>query len=226
MKEPKIELTNDGSHTLVHPKYEAHYHSKAGAIQESDFIYINEGLNHILNDQNLDVVSVLEMGFGTGLNAFNTFLEATKKGLKINYVAIEKYPLVKETLKELNYVSLLKAEEFEDVFFKIHEVEADLDHEISSNFKLYKKHIDFFDTDFDNQFNVVYFDAFSPYEQPELWTEKLFQLMYNALKSNGILITYCSQGKAKRALREVGFTVKRLPGPPSKRHILRATKLL
>ena len=224
MIEPKIEVTNDGSHTLVHPKYKAHYHSTAGAVEESNYIYLNTGFHYMLNNFQLDEISVLEMGFGTGLNAFNTLLASEELQVKTNYVGIEKYPLVQNTVKKLNYVEALQAEIFKTQFEAIHTLEAEVSKPIAAHFNLKKQHIDFFEVDYTNQFHVIYFDAFSPNEQQDLWSASLFELMYKALRRNGVLVTYCSQGNAKRALREVGFTVKRLHGPPSKRHILRATK--
>ena len=113
---------------------------------------------------------------------------------------------------------------FKDEFLKMHQAKVEESIALSSTFDFLKYHQDFFKVDFNNHFHVIYFDAFSPNEQPELWSAQLFKLMYQALKPKGVLVTYCSQGNAKRALREVGFLVKRLPGPPSKRHILRAIK--
>ena len=224
MLEPRIEVTKDGSHTLIHAKYKAHYHSIAGAVEESNFIYLNTGFHYILNTFQMNEISVLEMGLGTALNAFNTLLAAEKLQIKTNYVGIEKYPLSQDIINQLNYVEVLQAKPFREQFDEIHGLEAGVFRKITPCFNFKKQHIDFFKIEFYNQFHVIYFDAFSPNEQPDLWTASLFSLLYKALKPKGILVTYCSKGNAKRALREAGFIVKRLPGPPSKRHILRATK--
>ncbi len=225
---PKIETTEDGSSTLLHPKYQAHYHSIFGAIEESNHVYINAGLLYVLSSlEKQDVkqsCSVLELGFGSGLNAFNTFLKTENLPITINYVGIENYPVSIETIKKLNYVTQFNVAEKALVFKQMHHLPWEVQHQISDKFTLEKRQLDIFDLQSKNQFDIIYFDAFGPGAQPELWTAPIFKIMYAALKEGGVLITYCAQGAARRAMQSVGFTVSKLPGPPSKRHILRAVK--
>ncbi|WP_397362162.1 tRNA (5-methylaminomethyl-2-thiouridine)(34)-methyltransferase MnmD [Olleya sp. R77988] len=225
---PTIEITKDGSSTLVHPKYQAHYHSIYGAIEESNHVYINAGLLYFLSSEKrqdiLQSCSILELGFGSGLNAFNTLLKTEALPVNINYLGIETDPVPIDVIKKLNYPELLQANEKQELFDNMHTVSWEDVHQITSSFSLEKRQLDIFKLEADNQFDLVYFDAFGPGAQPELWTEPIFKIMYRALKKGGVLITYCSQGAARRAMISVGFTVSRLPGPPNKRHILRAVK--
>lgn len=225
---PKIEITKDGSSTLLHPKYQAHYHSIFGAIEESNHVYINAGLLYFLSSEGKQEVkqscSVLEVGFGSGLNAFNTFLKAESLPTNINYVGVESYPVSIETIEKLNYVAQFNATDKASFFKQMHSVSWGKTHKITDKFSLEKRQLDIFDLESTNEFEVIYFDAFGPGAQPELWTEPIFKIMYAALKKEGVLITYCAQGAARRAMQSVGFTVSKLPGPPNKRHILRAVK--
>lgn len=214
-------ITSDGSTTIHLPDWNEQYHSKHGAIQEAYHVFIDKGLNHFKSIGNL---SILEIGFGTGLNAFITYLETKKWDIDINYVGIEAYPVENSEIKKLNYVSKLKAEIESSIFNEIHESSWEEEQQISNKFRLTKRQ-QFFDCIGDiNQFNLIFFDAFGPRVQPELWTSKMFKKMYNALLQNGILVTYSAKGSVRRAMQEVGFTVERLPGPPGKREMLRATK--
>lgn len=215
----KIITTADGSKTIHLEDWNEQYHSKHGAIQEAYHVFIKNGLSLFSSD-----VSILEIGFGTGLNAFVTFLEAVKQNLQVNYMGIEAYPVTNEEIALLNYVAQLKADDFANVFEKIHQVEWEVTNTISNSFKLTKKQQFFSDINYNQEFNLIYFDAFGARVQPELWTETIFSLMYKALKPNGILVTYAAKGSVRRAMQAVGFTVERLPGPPGKREMLRATK--
>jgi len=222
--QPKIVLTDDGSNTLVHPSNGAHYHSTFGAKQESDFIFIKEGLEFYTKHLDIKSVSILEMGFGSGLNTFNSLLYSLKNNIEVTYIGVEKFPILKETASKLDYPKIFNAEEFSSLFNLIHTSNWETKAEITPNFNLLKKEVAFEDLTIDSEIDIIYFDAFGPKDQPELWTKAIFQKLYNALKPNGILVTYCSKGIVKQALRSVGFTVKRLSGPPSKRHVLRVTK--
>lgn len=214
----EIIITSDGSTTIYLPEWNEQYHSIHGAIQETYHVYIKNGLEQVTSEN----MSILEIGFGTGLNCFVTFIETS--GKKIDYVGVEAYPVVKEELKKLNYVSELKANELQEFFDKIHSVSWEEKHQINENFQLTKRKQFFKDITDENKFDLIYFDAFAPDKQPELWTEAIFKKMYTALKSNGILVTYASKGDVKRILKLVGFTIKRLPGPIGKWHMLKATK--
>ena len=169
-------------------------------------------------------LSILEIGFGTGLNAFITFLEADKKNIKINYVGVESYPIASDEVEKLNYVAELKAENNQLVFNEMHTISWDEKQTISDNFLLTKRKQFFADINDENTFDLIYFDAFGATNQPELWTEEIFQKMFTALKVGGILTTYAAKGSVRRAMQSVGFTVERLAGPPGKREMLRAVK--
>lgn len=169
-------------------------------------------------------ISILEMGFGTGLNTLITYLEAEKNNLTIDYVGVEAFPVVKQELAQLNYVAELGQPRLKSVLDTIHTVSWEEEHTLSPFFKLQKQKKDFFKVEDVKRFDLIYFDAFGPRVQPELWTMKLFQIMYVALKDGGVLVTYSAKGSVRRNLKEIGFTVQRLPGPPGKREMLRAVK--
>lgn len=216
----EIITTADGSTTIHLPDWNEQYHSKHGAIQEAYHVFIKNGLANF-KDQH---ISILEIGLGTGLNCFITYLESKKRNLEVNYVGVEAYPVKSEEILALNYVSELNAEKDEQIFQKIHSESWETAFDLSVGFKLEKRQ-QFFDTIKDiNTFDLIYFDAFGARVQPELWTVEVFQKMYNALRNNGILVTYSAKGSVRRALLEVGFTVERLEGPPGKREMLRAIK--
>ncbi|GGW27227.1 tRNA (5-methylaminomethyl-2-thiouridine)(34)-methyltransferase MnmD [Arenibacter certesii] len=216
----KIITTADGSKTIQIEDWNEQYHSTHGAIQEAYHVFIKNGLS-LFQDQGL---AILEIGFGTGLNAFITFLEAEKFGLKITYNGVEAFPVKMEELALLDYSKALNAEKFEPHYLKMHETSWGALHEVSDNFRLLKRKMDFRDISESEEYNLIYFDAFGSRVQPELWTEEIFLAMYNALKVEGVLVTYAAKGAVRRAMQSVGFTVERLPGPPGKREMLRATK--
>ena len=219
----EIIITSDGSTTIHLPEWNEQYHSKHGAIQEAYHVFLLAGLEEV-KKQNLDTIHILEIGFGTGLNTLITYLEALKKDLNINYIGVEAYPIDIKEIEQLNYVSELKSTELKPIFNKIHTVSWEENHAICNNFSLLKRKQFFQDIEDKNAFNLIYFDAFGAQNQPELWTEEIFLKMHNALKENGILVTYSAKGSVRRAMQNVGFMVERLPGPPGKREMLRATK--
>lgn len=214
-----IVITSDGSHSLYVPEIDECYHSTNGAIQESRHIFIEAGFNHC---SKLDI-SVLEIGFGSGLNALLTFLEAEKKELRIHYTALEKYPVDSETVALLNYPALTD-EKAISVFQQMHDCDWDKTIALSDFFELEKIECDFTDFQLQEEYDLVFFDAFSPEKQPEMWTEDQFEKIYNHCCKGAILTTYCAKGAVRRVLQKVGFSVERLPGPPGKREILRAVK--
>ena len=217
MMKREILITSDGSTTINLPDLNEQYHSKNGSINESYHVFINSGLKQVSSN----VVSILEIGFGTGLNCFITYLEAKKE---INYVGVEAYPVTSEEVEKMNFISVLNAEKDKASFEKIHEVSWEEKHQISNKFSLTKRKQFFEDIDDKNAFNLIYFDAFGARVQPQLWTVEIFRKMFDSLKENGILVTYSAKGSVRRAMQEVGFTVERLPGPPGKREMLRAIK--
>tara|TARA_R110001583_G_scaffold16737_3_gene68470 strand:- start:13280 stop:13978 length:699 start_codon:yes stop_codon:yes gene_type:complete len=220
MLKREIKLTEDGSHTIFIPELNEHYHSTHGAIQEAIHVYINAGLK--FSDKN--PIRILEIGFGTGLNTYLSLVEAENNKRSIVYHSLERYPIEEEQLKVLNYPDLIDFER-RDLFKEIHKKEWNQSCEISNNFNLKKISGDLKQVDFEDKYDLIFFDAFAPDIQPELWTETIFKKLYDCTNTNAILMTYCSKGIVKRALRASGFEVKRLAGPPGKHHILRATKI-
>lgn len=216
----ELKITEDGSHTLFVPGLNEHYHSTHGAIQEALHVYLEAGFNHSVENP----IHVLEIGFGTGLNCLLTFLEAEKQNRKVIYHSIELYPIEKEEIDHLNYMELISNPP-KDIFHKLHEIKWNKEMQLSDNFTLHKLQGDLRDFNFPGEYHLVYFDAFAPDIQPDLWTQKVFENINTKLHENAILTTYCTKGIVKRALRGAGFKIKRLPGPPGKRQMLRATKL-
>jgi len=212
-------LTEDGSNTLYVPEIDECYHSSHGAIQESRHIFIEAGLKHCAKKE----IRVLEIGFGTGLNAFLTLIEAEGSGKKIHYTSLEKYPVEVEKALKLNYPEELSPES-RDVFEKLHTTGWNQDIQINSSFTLNKIEADFTCYTSDNQFDVIYFDAFSPEKQPDLWKTSVFQKLSNQCSPMARIVTYCAKGVVRRSMIESGFVVERIPGPPGKREILRGTK--
>lgn len=218
-----IETTADGSHTLFVPDLNEHYHSTHGALQESELVFIQNGLQHI--PACIKEINVLEVGFGTGLNALLSVIEAKKQKRKINYVAIEPEPVEKEILEQLNFVSVIGGTEAIGYYKKIQEAGWIYPVILSDYFIINKIQARLEDISLrDEQFHLIYFDAFGPDVQPELWTEKVFAQLYKCLKPEGILVTYSCKGTVKRALKAAGFETEKLPGPAGKREVLRATK--
>ncbi|MNQ45413.1 tRNA 5-methylaminomethyl-2-thiouridine biosynthesis bifunctional protein MnmC [compost metagenome] len=218
--EREIIKTLDGSTTIHLKEWDECYHSKHGAIQEAKHVFIKNGLSLFENNP----VSILEIGFGTGLNAFITFLESVKKNQKIDYVGVEAYPVNAGEVLAMNYVEELEALEFHNIFEKMHKCEWNNKVEICDQFSLTKRKQFFDEIDDFETFDLIYFDAFGYRVQPELWSTEIFQKMYNSLKPNGVLVTYAARGVVKRSMIEVGFTVEKLAGPPGKREMFRAFK--
>ncbi len=164
------------------------------------------------------------MGFGTGLNALITLMHSKKLRLEIDYTGVEAFPVSAEELKQLNYIPLLNAMDFEKGFEKMHSGKWETDIVLSNGFSLNKKQRSFFEVNDENVYDLIYFDAFGARVQPELWTECIFAKMYKAMKHDSVLVTYSAKGSVRRAMQAVGLNVERLPGPPGKREMLRATK--
>jgi tRNA U34 5-methylaminomethyl-2-thiouridine-forming methyltransferase MnmC len=225
VKEIILEITADGSHTLFVPGVNEHYHSVNGALQESESVFIQNGLYHV--PACIKEINVLEVGFGTGLNALLTVLEAKKQRRKINYVAIEPEPIEKQVLEKLNYTSILGGTESAGYFKKLHDAGWVYPSFLSDYFIISKIQARLEDITLrDSQFHLVYFDAFGPEVQPELWTREIFAQLYNCLKHEGTFVTYSCKGTVKRALTAAGFKIEKLPGPPGKREVLRAMKIV
>jgi tRNA U34 5-methylaminomethyl-2-thiouridine-forming methyltransferase MnmC len=217
----KIITTADGSKTIQIEDWNEQYHSIHGAVQEAYHVFIKNGLS-LFHDRS---ISILEIGFGTGLNTLITLLESDKQGLEVTYKGVEAYPVLPEELDQLGYSGALKAKEFEQYFLKMHQTSWGELHQIRSNFSLIKQQLDFREISDINTIDLIYFDAFGARVQPELWTEDVFAIMFKALKKDGVLVTYSAKGSVRRAMQAVGFVVERLPGPPGKREMLRALKV-
>lgn len=216
----ELEKTADGSYTLYVPELDEHYHSVKGALTESQHIFIDMGLKH----STVPSPRILEIGLGTGLNCFLTLLTAEETERHIHYTGIERYPLDMETISKLDYPSLIHKGHETD-YFAIHQTPWEKDVELSPWFTLHKLEGDFTCYTFDKGYDIIYFDAFAPEKQPEMWEQSLFDKLYHVLNESGILTTYCAKGVVRRMLQTAGFKVERLPGPPGgKREILRATK--
>ncbi|KAA3625300.1 MAG: methyltransferase domain-containing protein [Flavobacterium sp.] len=216
-------ITGDGSVTIHLPEWNEQYHSKHGAIAEAQHVFIKNGLEYFIGLENPDAVSILEIGFGTGLNAFLTLLYALNKKSGISYTAVEAYPVNADEIEKLNYAELTEASA--TLFKEIHSVPWEQRVPITDRFQLTKQKKYFSEITNQQEFDIIYFDAFGPRVQPDLWTEDIFRKMFNALRPQGILVTYSAKGSVRRAMQATGFTVERLPGPPGKREMLRGSKL-
>ncbi len=230
-----IEQTEDGSPTLFVPELNEHYHSVKGARTESEYIFINKGLKA----SQLPSPKVLEIGFGTGLNALLTLEAAEQEKHKVRYTGIELYPLSWKEIKLLNYSDNPLFEQMHNVpwnvetditaYFSLKKIQADVNLLFGVKDRATKDLSDTKETIetpiLSPKFDVVYFDAFAPEKQPEMWSEQLLRSIYTSMKEGGILTTYCAKGAVRRMLQNIGFKTERLPGPPGgKREILRATK--
>ena len=224
---PELQATEDGSLTLYTPRFGEHYHSTHGAVQESRHIYTGLALEGRLATWHQDKerpLRLFEVGLGTGLNALLTALIADREQIPIHYTSIEKYPLAEEVFHHLSYEDVI-GEGSDELLRRLHESPWGEDVSITPFFTLHKGLGDLTDYVFPQALDVVYYDAFSPEAQPELWEERLFLLLYDAMNWQATLATYCAKGVVRRALQHAGFSVERLPGPPGKREVLRAVKV-
>lgn len=207
--------TNDGSHSLFVEQLGETYHSIHGAIIEAQHVYISNGLDFCSKTE----LSILEMGFGTGLNTFLTLLESEKNNLNIRYTALEAYPVSAEHWQHLNYP---KSPEEKNLFEKLHLSPWELPNQITQNFELVKKNCLLQNFTSDDRFDLIYFDAFGFNYQPELWSIEVFENLKKHLKSQGVLVTYACKGEVTRGLKNLGFEVQKISGPPGKRQMTRA----
>lgn len=218
-------MTEDGSYTLFEPQLKVTYHSIHGAIRESRHVFLGSGLDYWIEKNGATrTLNVLEMGFGTGLNALLTLIAATEKKLPVHYHALEPFPLDEEEWSALNYIDLLHRPECQTAFLKMHREESESGIALNPDFMLYRYKIPVQEFQSPEAFDLVYYDAFAPDVQPELWTTELFQKIYAMMADGGVLVTYCAKGAVRRSLSSIGFKVERIPGPPGKREMLRAVK--
>jgi len=218
----QIITTEDGSHSLFLPHLDETYHSRHGAVQESNHVFITNGLHYTAAQKKS--LRLLEVGFGTGLNAFLTMQYAGTNNVHVHYTTLETAPLQKEVYQALNYASQdLPAEQS---FLALHNAAWSHSSSINKNFTLEKKQISIQEFSSNADFDLVYYDAFGPPTQPEMWIADIFSKLYSLMSSGGVLVTYCAKGEVRRNMQAAGFAVERLPGPPGKREMLRATKPL
>ncbi|MBA9079360.1 tRNA (5-methylaminomethyl-2-thiouridine)(34)-methyltransferase MnmD [Rufibacter quisquiliarum] len=219
----EVRQTKDGSTTLFVPELNEHYHSVHGALQESLHVFIKMGLEATLH--RLPTVRVLEVGFGTGLNALLTLQHSRLTGATVRYDTLEKYPLAPEVVQQLQFEKFILNPELLDFFLPLHAAPWEQPVAVSPQFTLRK-----LETDLEafapapEHYDLIYFDAFAPEKQPHLWTDAIFQKMYDCLAPGGTLVTYCAKGSFKRSLKAAGFAVEALPGPPGKREMTRGVK--
>lgn len=218
---PKIEVTADGSHTLFVPELDEHYHSVNGAIQESLHVFIDAGLKHCRTNE----IHIFEVGFGTGLNAFLTLVANKDLKKTIHYTGIELYPLPTDLIERLNYAQAYTTQE-QSLYNRLHSEEWEREVQIASDFYLRKIKADMasFDWSAVSGIDLIYFDAFAPDKQSDLWTQDIFDNIYRVANEEAILVTYCAKGTVRRMMQQAGFKVERVPGPPGKREMLRASK--
>jgi len=216
----QIVITKDGSKTIHFPEWNESYHSQHGAITEALHVYIKSGIEFRVDLSPKTHISVLEMGFGTGLNAYLTFKYTAKSNINIKYTSIEKFPVTDDELSQLNYVE----EGNSSVFERMHNLPWGSYSSISDLFQLKKLKVDLDSFQTDETYDVIFFDAFGPRVQPHLWHITILESMYNSLNPNGVWVSYCCKGSVRRDLIDIGFNVEKIPGPPGKREMLRAVK--
>ena len=219
----KIILTGDGSHSLLNEEMDETYHSRHGAIQESEYVFIDKGLNFLKARDNPDLISILEVGFGTGLNAWLSLQWAVEHKIQIRYHTLESFPLQEEIWKSLNYYS---DPEGAEQFRKLHAAPWQVWSELNTTFMVYKENISLQSVSLiPSNFDLIYFDAFAPNKQPEMWKMPVLEKVVMAMKINSIFVTYCAKGQLKRDLKSLGLEIESLPGPPGKREMVRAIKI-
>ena len=201
------------------------YHSIHGARQESTHVFIREGLEAI-RPLRSGRIAIFEMGFGTGLNSLLTLINAGEKKQPVYYYSVELFPLNNEEVKQLNYCNELHRPDLQPLFERLHNCEWEKDIIITDHFTLHKTNTDLITLSTNQHFNLIYYDAFAPGAQPELWTVAVFEKLYHLLLPGGILVTYCSKSDVQRAMKAAGFMIEKIPGPPGKREMIRAIKQL
>ncbi len=216
----QIIKTSDGSHTIYVPELDEHYHSIHGAVQESTFIFIRNGFDFCKSDP----LNILEVGFGTGLNTLLTAIRSNSGTRRVKYTTLENHPLDPEIINSLNH-HLFAGEDGMEIFQLIHSSPWNINVKICRNFSLEKIETDFTRERLTGRYDLIYFDAFGPDKQPEMWTRELFAGISMVTNKNAIFVTYSAKGEVKRNLKACGFEVSLLPGPPGKRQMIRAVKI-
>lgn len=219
----QIITTADGSHSLLNTHLNETYHSRHGAARESMYVFIQHGLDHFAERHDIREIDILEVGFGTGLNALLALQRALETDYKITYTTLEAYPLAKEIWMNLNYAE--STPYMKDFFVTMHESPWSQMQPIHERFLLLKENVLLQNADLkSDHYDVIFFDAFAPNKQPEMWEAAVIRKMAASMKQNAVFVTYCAKGQLKRDLRDAGLIVETLPGPPGKREMVRATK--
>lgn len=226
MSDPRrVIMTEDGSSSIYHEGLDETYHSSHGAIQESNHVYIKAGLNHWLSQNLGKPINILEVGMGTGLNVILTLKAQLEIGFPVSYTAIEPYPLHEQIVEALNYKQLFNHSIVSELFDRLHELPWGEEASLSLEFHLNKLECTFQDFMTDQTYDLIYYDAFAPEKQAELWDRQWLQKVHYLLNPGGMICSYCAKGDFKRNLKAIGFKVERLPGPPGKAQMIRATKI-
>lgn len=225
---PHIQLieTADGSQSLLNVELNESYHSVHGAVQESMHVFIHHGLNHYIALNQPESVRILEVGFGSGLNALLSLAETRHGNLSVHYVALEKFPVQEAIISQLHFETPL-ASSGQNYFEALHAAPWEQDVSVSDHFIIEKRQVDLpaLETLGDSQYDIIYFDAFSPARQPEMWSMPVLQKVASAMKLNGLFVTYCAKGQLKRDLKSLGLALETLIGPPGKKEMVRATRV-
>lgn len=223
MSSLKIITTSDGSHSLLNEELNETYHSVHGAVQESLHVFIQNGLHYFREKFMPKNISILEIGFGTGLNVLLAMQAAKQLPIPFQYTTLEAFPLEEKVWSELNYADNLN---LKNEFHMLHQVSWQEKHGILPTFQFQKQHIKLQDVILEpSSFDIIFFDAFAPSKQPELWEINVLHKVTGALRKNGVFVTYCAKGQLKRDLKNLGLKVESLPGPPGKKEMVRATKV-
>ncbi|UXX80350.1 tRNA (5-methylaminomethyl-2-thiouridine)(34)-methyltransferase MnmD [Reichenbachiella carrageenanivorans] len=228
MSDIQVIETRDGSSSLLIPEMNETYHSTHGAITESEYVFLKMGLDHFREKhKEQKIIRILEIGFGTGLNPWLTTMAVLGQEIDIRFTSIEKYPLAPDLVAQLNYKDQKSGEMSKKLFTKLHQATWEEESQISDQLTLTKVKTDIADFNPDSEcFDLIYFDAFAPSKQPEMWSYEVLRKMYDLLTPNGVFVTYCAQGQFKRDLKAVGFETEELDGPPGKKEMTRGTKLI
>jgi len=220
-----IITTSDGSHSLVNTELNETYHSTHGAVQESVHVFIKNGLEHFNQLNHLPELQILEVGFGTGLNALLTIQSSCEEQLKVYYESLEAFPIDRDTAFQLNYPKAINFPDADRYFQLLHQSDWDKECPVTELFTLFKRHVKIQETDLGaEKFDVIYFDAFAPSKQPEMWEMSILKKIEQAMKPKAVFVTYCAKGQLKRDLKSLGLFVETLSGPPGKKEMVRATK--
>lgn len=224
-KSKEIIATSDGSPSIYVPELKETYHSRHGAQTESTYVFIEKGLQHWQEkNPNTNQVRIFEVGFGTGLNAFLTYRYAVENQKQIFYETLEKFPLVENLLQAMNFDTFFGSEVSQQYFWPLHQSAWQKSSKLDSFFELYKREDDFLNYTTAQTFDLIFYDAFGAHAQPDLWTEEAMSKAASLLRPSGVWVSYCAKGSVRRALEASGLVAERLPGPPGKREMLRASK--